>query len=142
MFDFIEDDTYEHCGMFIGTPEFDHSEAKLPKIQHVVELPNRAENTELNYRIYESDMNHALYHLKRTNMSVVGFWHTHPSHALKRPSQADLDSIALGERHWWHAVVHLSSRTIVWYDYFDNFVEKELPRGKHHVRPRRSTRVG
>lgn len=120
MFDFIGDDDTEHCGLLIGTPDLLHE--SVPEVGEVVELLNRAEDFENSYVIYRGDVIDALALRGLTDSDVVGFWHSHPSPSLPGPSQDDLDSVALGARHWWHAIWHPQSGTVTWYDYYNNIV--------------------
>lgn len=137
-------DDIELCGMFLGDPVPRKSHDGPPRNLTLVELPNRSNRPEDAYVIRRSDVNAALLRLSETDDRIVGFWHTHPSPSLPGPSQADLDSITLGARHWWHAVWHPASRTVTWYDYDANMIveiEKEHRNARRTVQARGRARM-
>lgn len=87
-----------------------------PRGLRLIELPNRAENTARSYRVDWSDISAALSVHRIHADRIVGFMHTHPAPFLAHPSDEDLDGITEGAPHWWHAVVHIKSATVTWYD--------------------------
>ncbi|AKL88381.1 minor tail protein [Gordonia phage GMA6] len=119
------DEVHERCGLFLKTPGITtvpHTEAVRPihYVGEVIELPNRADDTLDNFVIHQSDVDKALKWVGRTHEEVLGFWHTHPSGSLRHPSQADLDSVSLGDKAWWHCVFICETGTMSWYDYYEN----------------------
>ena len=126
MFEHLDhDEPFERCGMFLKEEHVNeawHTETERPYlyIGVVVELPNRHEDRENNFRIAQNDIDKALEWLRRGPDAILGFWHTHPKKFAPGPSDADWASIALGDKEWWHAVYSLSTRELTWFDYYDN----------------------
>lgn len=120
-----DDDPIEHCGLFIkadsvGRPLHTSAERPYLYVGIIVELPNRAIDPTDNFTVYQSDVDHALRWLSYTPSDVLGYWHTHPQGSPPEPSQADLDSIALGDKNWWHCVIQTATNSMVWFDYYEN----------------------
>lgn len=133
MFEFIDDsDEAERCGLLI-TNDIDPVPHGVLSQLHVhthvdmvVELPNRHEDPTEYFRITQTDIDHAMEWLGLQQDQLMGFWHTHPGEALNGPSQEDWDAITLGEKTWWHCVYHVHSRTLTWFDYYDNEITQEV----------------
>lgn len=112
----------ERCGVIIGLPDTVH--VAPPSSGVVVELPNRAADPTTEFVILRDDLDTALWGAGATMRAVIGFWHTHPHPFAPEPSEADWASIMLGEKFWWHAVIHPESGTVTWYDYNENVFEE------------------
>lgn len=140
-----DDDPTEHCGLFLKAANVSrahHTKEERPVyyIGAIVELPNRASNTNDNFIIYQSDVDHALRWLEAKPQDILGFWHTHPANSPSVPSQHDLDSIMLGDKDWWHCVYSCQEHTMTWFDYHDNI--HTIGDSQHGLNiPRRSIRL-
>ena len=77
----LADSPHEACGIIGGVGS---------RVYEIIPARNIAENPEYHYQMAERDLTNALFKLQKTRMSIVGFYHSHPTGDF-RPSLTDIE---------------------------------------------------
>lgn len=96
----------ERCALIYGPPVVEGGGIRAVS---VLEVPNRHDDPENNFRIAMADVRH-----RRRGYEVIGVLHTHPGKCSPDPSANDLNGLAHDGQYG--VIVHLRTSSVVLFD--------------------------